>query len=99
VSRTKLAIPKTPLNLRIALDLRAKLDLELASELEGRVPYGDYSLFFEARLREHFESDYLILAPFGVEGIVKGPPRVIAKLHQLLETQSRQLKEAVDVFR
>lgn len=93
----KSPVPKTPLKLRIAMDLRAKLDLQLLSDLEGRVPYGEYTSFFEARLREHFESDYIILAPFGLEGIVKGPARVIAGLRELLEVQSRKLKEVESV--
>lgn len=50
-------IPKTQLLLRIPLDLRAKLDLHLTSNLEGRVPYGVYSAFFEQLLRDFFNKD------------------------------------------
>lgn len=36
-------------------DLRAKLDLHLYSEVEGRVPHGAYSKFLAERVREFFE--------------------------------------------
>jgi hypothetical protein len=35
-------------------DIRAKLDLFLYSELEGRVPKGAYQAFFLERIREFF---------------------------------------------
>lgn len=50
-------VPKTLLKLRIPLDLRARLDLHLTSDLEGRVPYGNYSTFFEQLLRDFFNKE------------------------------------------
>lgn len=47
-------IPKSRLEIWLALDLRARLDLELVSPLEGRVPHGKYREFFEELLRKHF---------------------------------------------
>ena len=49
-------MPITRLELSIPLDLRTKLDLHLTSELEGRVPFGKYSEFFERLLRDYFNS-------------------------------------------
>lgn len=37
-------------------DLRAKLDIHLYSEVEGRVPHGAYSAFLADRVREFFAS-------------------------------------------
>lgn len=36
-------------------DLRAKLDLYLYSDVEGRVPHGAYSAFLAERVKEFFE--------------------------------------------
>lgn len=43
------------LTTNIPEDLRAKLDLHLFSQLEGRVPHGAYSRFLAERIREFFE--------------------------------------------
>lgn len=94
MANRKLSIPRRRVDIYISIDLWAKLDLQLFSDTEGRVPYGEYSNFFETRLRDYFESDYLLLAPFGIEGMVKGPSGVIEMLKKMLEQQSRQLKEA-----
>lgn len=42
------------LHTQISEDLRAKLDLHLYSNLEGRVPKGAYRAFFENLIREYF---------------------------------------------
>jgi hypothetical protein len=55
MSRRPNIIPTTPLTLKLPEDLRAKLDLYLISELEGRVPKGKYQEFFIARIKEFFE--------------------------------------------
>ena len=44
------------LNVGIRGDLKAKLDLLLWSELEGRVPHGAYKVFFEKLLESYFTS-------------------------------------------
>lgn len=47
-----------PIKLNISLpeDIRAKLDLYLYSEAEGRVPMGAYQRFFIERINEFFSS-------------------------------------------
>ena len=42
------------LHMSIPEDVRAKLDLYLFSELEGRVPKGAYQKFFTERIQEFF---------------------------------------------
>lgn len=42
-------------------DIRAKLDLYLYSEAEGRVPKGAYQRFIIERIRQFFSRDSLIL--------------------------------------
>ena len=56
MSRRPNIIPSTRLTLRLPEDIRAKLDLYLFSDLEGRVPLGRYQEFFVARTKEFFES-------------------------------------------
>lgn len=54
-------MPRTPRlmrpvrkNLAVPEDIAARVDLELFSELEGRVPHGAWSNFVAEVLREHF---------------------------------------------
>ena len=47
-------IPSTPINLSIPQDLYARLKLHLWSDVEGRVPHGKQSEFFEQLLRDYF---------------------------------------------
>lgn len=42
-------------NISIPEDLCAKMELELFSEVEGRIPHGAQKEFFEKLLRKHFE--------------------------------------------
>lgn len=49
--RPRNVIPSSRTNLSIPEDLRAKLDLALWSEAEGRVPVGAYQTFFVSMLR------------------------------------------------
>ena len=81
-------IPRDRLTLRLPEDLRARLDLMLVSELEGRVPLGAYSELFIQLLRAHFEHEDLDLSPFsGAQPgtlIVRGPPQAIQLLRRLL---------------
>lgn len=46
----------TKLTLMLPEDIRAKLDLLLFSEVEGRVPKGAYQRFFIERINEFFEA-------------------------------------------
>lgn len=45
----------TLLHLSLPLSVRAKLDLHLYSNLEGRVPKGAYQQFIVERINEFFE--------------------------------------------
>jgi hypothetical protein len=65
--------------------VRALLDLHLWSEVEGRVPKGAYQAFLLERIREHFDWQSLDLAPFGLEGFVRGPRDSIDALIRKLE--------------
>lgn len=47
-------IPSSRLELQIRADMRARLDIHLFSDVEGRVPKGAYAAFFDQRLREFF---------------------------------------------
>jgi len=42
-------------NISLPEDLVAKLELELFSDVEGRIPHGKQSEFFEGLLRKYFE--------------------------------------------
>lgn len=77
----------TRLDLAIPEDLRARLDLLLYSELEGRVPHGAYARFFCSRLREHFEWTRLDLEAFGFPPgyFITGPREMVDKLKSTLE--------------
>jgi hypothetical protein len=52
------------LEIQIPEDLHARLELFLFSELEGVVPYGAYSKFLLARIREFFNQEELDLGEF-----------------------------------
>lgn len=55
MSRPKKTIPTVYVNLGLPEDLMARVQLELYSELEGRVPHGTLPAFFELVLRQHFQ--------------------------------------------
>ena len=78
-------------NLHLPESVRARLDLLLYSEFEGRIPKGAYQRFFLARLADFFEGETLDLAPYtGAPPdtlIVRGLPHAITTLKQLLESQ------------
>lgn len=80
-------IQDSNINLRVPIDLRARLDLSLYSELESRVPHGAYTRFFTERLREFFSWQTLPLEPLGFPPgfFVRGPAQVIESLRQTLE--------------
>ncbi len=55
MSRRPNIVPSVQLCLKLPEDIKAKLDLYLFSELEGRVPKGKYQEFFIERIKEFFE--------------------------------------------
>lgn len=77
-------------NLHLSESLRTRLDIELFSEVEGRVPHGAYQRFFTERLVEYFASKRLDLAPYlGTEpgaAVIRATPETLASLKQLLES-------------
>lgn len=90
--RPKIERP-TRLELKLPEMLRTRLDLLLFSSLEGRVPHGAYSTFFEARLRAFLDDAALDLAPYlsslPGEHVVRASPTTIAALEAALkESQS-----------
>lgn len=74
--------PPSRLEISLPSSLRARLDLQLFSALEGRVPHGRYAEFFEQLLRSHWEQEHLELSP-GVE--VVGSKQAIAVLKEKLK--------------
>lgn len=86
--RPKSAVPTVLLKAMIPLEQRAKVDLLLCSDLEGRIPLGDISKFVSARLTEYFDWEVLDLAPFGFAPgtFVKGPKTFVDGLRERLYT-------------
>lgn len=83
-------VPAVQIELQIPLDLRTQLDLHLYSELEGRVPYGQYTRFFVELLREYFLNERVDLAPYLVGAapgttIISGAPAAMEALKRMLE--------------
>lgn len=70
------------LHTHIPEDLRAKLDLHLYSELEGRIPIGAYARFFEQLLKDYFSRKTLALKD---NLQVSGSPEAIEHLKLLLQ--------------
>lgn len=79
--------PKQVLNLWLPLDIRAKLDLTLYSELECRVPKGAYTTLFTRLTREHLEWATLDLAPLGFPPgyFIRGPKEMVERVRLVLE--------------
>jgi hypothetical protein len=71
-------------------DIRARLDLYLFSELEGKVPKGAYQAFLVERMREFFEHTSLDISPWleplGSPLYVRGSPNSIDALASHLES-------------
>lgn len=84
-------VPSTPLFLRLPVDIRAKLDLVLFSEVEGCVPRGAYQEFFVERIKEFLTSESLDLAIFIPHthpgtAVVRGRGETIEQLKRILGT-------------
>jgi hypothetical protein len=52
MGRPKKAIPSVEKNICLAQDLVARVDLELWSEVEGKVPFGSWQKYVEGLIRE-----------------------------------------------
>lgn len=92
----KKAVTQTVLiKAKVLPELRAKMDLLLVSEVEGRVPLGKISEFVSERLREHFDWEELDLGLHGgPQGyFVRGPKDMIEWLRQQLNSG----KTALDI--
>lgn len=61
--KTPNLIPSKHLNVALPLPVLTQLNLELYSELEGRVPHGAYSRFLTELIREHFASRVIDIGP------------------------------------
>jgi len=82
--------PSSALNLSLPETWRARLDVMLLSEVEGRVPKGAYQRFFLNLLSIFFETQELDLSPYcgslPGELVVRGRPETLARLRAVLET-------------
>jgi hypothetical protein len=54
MGRPKKVNPTISKNIALPEDLVARIELELYSELEGKIPFAAQQQFFERVLREHF---------------------------------------------
>lgn len=89
--RKKAVTPKVLLKAWISPELKAKLYLLLASEVEGRIPLGEISDFVAERLREHFDWTSVDLGLYGFpQGyFVRGPTLMVTDLRRMLEGVQR----------
>ncbi len=63
MAKPKNVIPTIEKKLQISADLCTRMELDLFSDLEGKIPYGAQSEFVNKLLREHYkEQDLLTLA-------------------------------------
>lgn len=88
MTRRSNVIPSHRLSLWVPEDLKARLDLALFSDLEGKVPFGAYTTFYSELLRARLDTIELDLSPFtGTQPgalVVRGSPGAIDKLKELL---------------
>ena len=87
MSRRPNVIRPSLLHVSLPEDIRAKIDLLLWSELEGRVPKGAYQRFFVERIQEFFGWSRIDLTPFGYpQGFfVAGPKEMLDQVKLTLE--------------
>lgn len=87
MSRPAALVPNAHLHIRLAPDLKAKLDLLLFSELEARIPKGAHKDFIESRLREFFDWQVQSLERFGLPDgyFIAGPKEMVQALTNKLE--------------
>lgn len=81
--------PGRLINISIDEKLMARLDIEMFSEAEGRIPRGSYKRVFEMLLRRFWSWKELDLAPYlGTlpgEAMITAAPAVLDRLKTLLE--------------
>lgn len=82
--RPKNIDPPTSLYLMLPETVRARIDLLLFSEIEGRVPHGKYQEFFLDRIRDYFDNRRLHLHPWGISGTVSAPQHILDELERKL---------------
>lgn len=80
--RAAATIPTEHLHLKLEARDRARVDLFLYSELEGRVPKGAHKKFFTELIEKFFSQEYWTL-PSGEK--VYGTPEAINNLRRLFE--------------
>lgn len=85
--RPKAAVPQVLIKAWVKPELRAKMDLLLVSEVEGRVPHGKISEFIAGLMQEHFDWDEVDLGIYGMSPgyFVRGPKAMIEQLKDRLE--------------
>lgn len=80
--------PPVGLLLKLPETVRARIDLILFSELEGRVPQGAYQKFFLERIADYFDNRPLDLTAYGIPGVIRGPKEIIDALERKLNGNS-----------
>ncbi len=85
-------VPTLATNVHFPEPVRARMDLHLFSEVEGRVPLGAYQRFLTPLVQDFFETTLLDLAPYlntqPGEAYVRGKPAVIEALKRTLESRA-----------
>ena len=93
--KTRKIIRPTRLETSLPEDIRAKLDLHLYSEVEGRVPFGAYQRFLIERIQEFFAQKRKYLSE-GEASAVKDLIRCtlgFTELSEEIKLQLTQLEE------
>ena len=80
MARPKSPVPTEPLNLRLPVNLFARLSTSLMDEFSLKVPRGAYQEFFVDRLNEYF-SRTPVWTPWGQVHIT-GSPEAIAQIQK-----------------
>lgn len=90
MAKAKSLNPKEHLHVKIAPELKQRIDLMLYSAVEERIPKGAHMEFVEARLREWFEWKNTPLEPFGFpQGYyVTGPEPMVEALIKRLKGET-----------
>lgn len=85
-------VPCTPLNTSLPVDVRARLDLHLFSDVEGRVPKGAYQRLLTDLINQYLDGRALDLAPYlslqPGTAVVRGTSQAIDILKDKLEDNS-----------
>lgn len=55
MAKPKNVIPSIEKKIQISSDLCARMELELFSDVEGKIPYGKQSEFINNLIREHYK--------------------------------------------